>query len=229
LRNKRYTLSVKHVRKGDELVEVVDYLIAQVIGPGLRVGRLYLDRGFYIIDAINHLKEKGVPFIIPCIVRGKTGGIRRLLKGGRSYSTSYTMRSAGKKATVQVNIVVRYRRGKWKRHGIEYLAFAVHSINMPVARTHREYRKRFGVESNYKLMNTARAKTSSRSPVLRLLYVALGFLLMNLWIYHHWIYVSVKRRGGRELMEWRFKTMLRQPVRAIEDALGFAVDVVIPA
>lgn len=229
LRNKRYTLGVKYVRKDDELVEVIDYLIAQVTVAGLKVGRLYLDRGFYTIDVINHLKEKGVPFIIPCIARGKTGGIRRLLKGGRSYSTNYTMRSVEKKATYQVNIVVRYRRGRWGRRGLEYLAFAVHGVDIPVARTHREYRKRFGIESSYKLMNTARARTSSRSPVLRLLYVALGFLLMNLWIYHHWVYVSVRRRGGRRLVEWRFKTMLRQVGRALEDALGFATNVVIPA
>jgi putative transposase len=229
LRNKRYTLGLKHVRKDDALVDVIDYLLAEVTGSGLRISRLYLDRGFYTIDVINHLKEKGVPFIIPCIARGKTGGIRRLLKGGRSYSTKYTMRSVEKKATFQVNIVVRYRRGRWGRRGLEYLSFAVHGVDIPVARTHREYRKRFGIESSYKLMNTARARTSSRSPVLRLLYVAMGFLLLNLWIYHHWVYVSVKRRGGRELVEWRFKTMLRQVVRAIEDALGFATDVVIPA
>ena len=193
------------------------------------IGRLYLDRGFYTIDVINHLKTRGVAFIIPCVARGKTGGIRRLLKGRRSYSTSYTMRSHGKTATFQVNVVVRYRRGKWRRHGIEYLAFAVHGVNIPVSRTHKEYRKRFGVESSYRLMSTARARTSSRSPVLRLLYVALGFLLMNLWIYHHWVYVCVKRRGGRRLVEWRFRTMLRQIGRAVEDALGFAADIVIPA
>ncbi|MBU2560096.1 ISH3 family transposase, partial [archaeon] len=63
--------------------------------------------------------------------------------------------------------------------------------------------------------------------VLRLLYIGLGFLLMNLWIYLHWLYVSVRRRGGRRLVEWRFKTMLRQVARAIEDILGFAADVTI--
>lgn len=229
LRNKRYTLGVKHVRRGEELVNVIDYLLAQVTGAGLRVGRLYLDRGFYTIDVLNHLKAMGIAFIIPCIARGKTGGIRRLHRGRRSYSTAYTMRSGDKTATFQVNVVTRYRRGKWNRQGIEYLAFAVHGINIPVTRTHREYRKRFGIESSYKLMNTARARTSSRSPVLRLLYVALGFLLMNLWIYHHWLHVSIKRRGGRKLVEWRFKTMLRQVARSIEDTLGFSKDAVVSA
>ena len=53
------------------------------------------------------------------------------------------------------------------------------------------------------------ARTSSRSPVLRLLLVALG-LLLNLWIYHRWGYVCVKRRGGRKPGERSFRAILMQ-------------------
>jgi putative transposase len=229
LRNKRYTLAVKHVRKGESLTGVIDFLLDEITGAGLKIRRLYLDREFYTIDVINHLKAREIPFIIPCVVRGKTGGIRTLLKDRRSYSTTYTMRSGEKEATFQVNVVARYYRGKWNRRGMEYFAFAVSGIDIPVGKTHKKYRKRFGIESSYRLMNAARARTTSRSPVLRLLYIGLGFLLMNLWIYLHWLYVSVRRRGGRRLVEWRFKTMLRQMARAIEDTLGFAEDVTIQA
>ncbi len=229
LRNKRYTLAVKHVRKGEKLTDVIDFLLGELTDTGLRVGRLYLDREFYTIDVINHLKQRGTPFIIPCVARGKSGGIRALLKGKKSYSTTYTMKSGEKEATFRVNVDARYYRGKWNRHGMEYFAFAVHGINIPAGKTHREYRKRFGIETSYRLMNAARARTTSRSPTLRLLYVALGLLLMNLWIYLHWLYISVKRQGGRKLSEWRFKTMLRQVARAIEDTLGFTEDVLTPA
>lgn len=68
LRNKRYTLGVKHVRKDDALVDVIEYLLAQVTGAGLQVGRLYLDRGFYTTDVINYLKTRGIAFIIPCVL-----------------------------------------------------------------------------------------------------------------------------------------------------------------
>lgn len=227
LRNKRYTLAVKYCRGGEDLIGIIDYLHNEIEIVGLKVGRLYLDRKFYTIDVINHLKDRGIPFIIPCVARGRSGGIRSLLKGRKSYSTTYTMRSNGREASFQVNIVARYYKGKWNRHGREYFAFAVYGTATPAGKTHKEYRKRFGIESSYKLMNMARARTSSRSPVLRLLYVALGFLLMNIWIYLHWLYVSLRRRGGRKLREWRFKTMLRQVARAIEDLLGFEKEVVI--
>lgn len=229
LRNKRYTLAVRHVRKGEKLTDVIAFLLAEVTGAGLKVGRLYLDREFHTIDVINHLQGRDIPFIIPCVVRGKTGGIRALLKGRKSYSTTYTMRSGEKEATFQVNVVARHYRGKWNRHGMEYFAFAVSGVDVPAGKTHREYRRRFGIETSYRLMNAARARTTSRSPVLRLLYIAFGFLLMNIWIYLHWFYVSVKRQGGRQPVEWRFKTMLRQMTRAIEDTLGFTEDVMVPA
>lgn len=229
LRNKRYTLAVKHVRKGETLTGVIDFLLGEITGAGLKAGRLYLDREFYTIDVINYLKDREIPFIIPCVARGKSGGIRALLKGRKSYSTTYTMRSGEKEATFQVNVVARHYRGRWNRHGMEYFAFAVFGVDIPAGKTHKKYRRRFGIETSYRMMNAARARTTSRSPVLRLLYIALGFLLMNIWIYLHWLCVSVRRRGGRRLAEWRFKTMLRQVARAIEDILGFCEDVAIQA
>jgi putative transposase len=227
LRNKRYTLAVKHVRKGEKLTDVIDFLLGEVTGATLKIGRLYLDREFYTIDVINHLKDREIPFIIPCVARGKSGGIRALLRGRKSYSTTYTMRSGEKEATFQVNVVARYYRGRRNRRGMEYFTFAVSGVDVLAGKTHKEYRRRFGIETSYRLMNAARARTTSRSPVLRLLYIGLGFLLMNLWIYLHWLYVSVRRQGGRQLAEWRFKTMLRQVARGIEDILGFAEDVTI--
>ena len=112
----------------------------------------------------------------------RSGGIRKLFVGKKSYSAQYTMHSKEKEATFQANIVVKYSKGKYDRKGVEYFAYAVYGMDIPVKRTYKEYRKRFGIESSHKLMNTARARTSSKNPVLRLLYVGIGFLLMNIWI-----------------------------------------------
>lgn len=131
------------------------------------------------------------------------------------------MHSGGEEASFQVNIVIKYSRGKYNRKGVEYFAYAVYGMDIPVKRTYREYRKRFNIESSHKLMNAARARTSSKNPVLRLLYVGIGFLLMNIWIYVQWMYLSVKRKGGQKPIQWTFETMLRQVVRRIEDEFGF--------
>ena len=221
LRNKRYTLAVKYYRRGESLTGVIEFLLNEVADAGFSVKGLYLDRQFYTVDVINYLQDKKIPFIIPCALRGKGEGMRELFTGRKSYSTEYTARSRGKEATFQVNIVVKYSRGKYGRRSVEYFAYAVYGMDIPVTKTYKEYRKRFGIESSHRLMNTARARTSSRDPVLRLLYVGIGFLLMNIWIYVHWMYLSVRRKGGREPVQWSFKTMLRQVARRIEDEFGF--------
>ncbi|MDR3222153.1 MAG: hypothetical protein LBT66_00250 [Methanobrevibacter sp.] len=92
---------------------------------------------------------------------------------------------------------------------------------MPLKNTFKEYRKHFGIESSYRLMNQARTHTSTKKLELRLLYVGLGLLLVNLWIYVQWTYISIPRQEGRQKITWRFKTMLRQINRATEEKLGF--------
>lgn len=221
LRNKRYTLAVKYCRKGEDLTDVIAFLLNEVEEAGFEVRGLYLDKQFYTVEVINYLQGREIPFIIPCAPRGRSGGIRNLFAGKKSYSTPYTMHSKGKEATFQANIVVKYSKGKYGRHSLEYFAYAVYGLDISVKRTYKEYRKRFGIESSHKLMNAARARTSSKKPVLRLLYVSIGFLLMNIWIYVQWMYLSIKRKGGRKPIQWAFKTMLRQVARRIEDEFGF--------
>lgn len=224
LRNKRYTLAVKYVRKGEKLTDVIDFLLDEVAGAGLTVKSLFLDREFYNIDVINHLQGRDIPFIIPCVLRGRSGGIRNLFIGRKSYSTAYTMKSGKKQAAFQVHVVVKYSNGKYKRRGARYFGYAVHGMDIPVAKTFNEYRKRFGIESSYKMKNLALPRTSTQNPVLRLLYMGLAFLLVNVWIYVQWMFLSTKRRGGRIPCPWPFKTMLRQVARALDDLLGFVDD-----
>jgi putative transposase len=224
LRNKRYTLAVKYVRKGERLTDVIDFLLDEAAGAGLKVQSLFLDKEFYTIPVINHLKGKDIPFIIPCVPRGRSGGIRKLFVGKKSYSTKYTMKSKDDQATFRVNVVVKYSKGKYKRKGMRYFAYAVYGMDIPVHKTFHEYRKRFGVESSYKLKNLALPRTSTKNPVLRLLYVGLAFLLVNVWIYVQWMFLSMRRRGGRRPVRWPFKAMLRQVSRVLEDLLGFVDD-----
>ena len=92
------------------------------------------------------------------------------------------------------------------------------------------YRLRFGIESSYRQMNQARLRTSSRSPELRLLAVAIrrslpvklgAFLLRNLWALCGWMTLSRPgsgRRGGQS--NFRFPTLLRWISRQVEARLG---------
>jgi putative transposase len=221
LRNKRYTLAVKYIRKEDTLKDTIDYLTNEIQNSGFKIKGLYLDREFYTVELINYLQNREIPFIIPCVKRGSSGGIRKLFKGRKSYFTNYTVCSKEDEATFQANVVVKYSNGKYGRKGIEYFAYAVYNMDMKLKNTFKEYRKRFGIESSYRLMNQARVRTSTRNPVLRLLYLGLSLLLVNIWIYIQWTYLSIPRQGGRQVVTWTFKTMLKQINRITEEKLGF--------
>jgi len=227
LRNKRYTLAIKYIRKGDTLKDTVDFLIKEIQSIGFKIRTLYLDREFYTVEVIDYLISMDAPFIIPCVKRGPSGGIRKLLTGKKSYSTEYTMRSKDNEVTFQVNVVVKYSKGKYKENGIKHFAYAVNNINIPIKNTFKKYRKRFGIESSYKLMNQARTHTSTKKPELKLLYIGLSLLLVNIWIYIQWTHLSTPRQGGREKTTWTFKTMLKQINRATEEKLGFKNSIII--
>ena len=89
----------------------------------LKLKHSCLDKEFFTVEVINYLQNRKTPFIIPCVKRGPSGGIRNLLKGRKNYSTEYTMLSKENKATFQVNVVIKYSKGKYGRNGIEHFAY----------------------------------------------------------------------------------------------------------
>ena len=76
LRNKRYTLAVKYIRKGETLKDTIDFLIKEIRTIGFKIKAIYLDREFFTVEVINYLQSRKTPFIIPCVKRGPSGGIR---------------------------------------------------------------------------------------------------------------------------------------------------------
>jgi putative transposase len=93
---------------------------------------------------------------------------------------------------------------------IRYTLYVVHQVTVALHQLHQHYRDRFGIEASYRIKNQCRIRTTSKNPVTRLLFVALAFILVNLWVYLLWCFVSRPRRGGRVVYRELFslKTML---------------------
>jgi len=199
-KGKRVTLAIKAVRRKDTLVAIITYLLALISPLQLQIKRLYLDRGFFCVPIIRWLQALNILFVMPVIVRGKQGGTRQLLHGRHSYQTTYTMASDKyESVTFDVWIVCTYKKGKRGKHGVEYFAYVVHQLQLPLRSIHGDYRLRFGIESSYRMKNQCRIKTTTKNPIVRFLFVSIAFLIVNLWIYLLWRYVSRSRRGGRRL------------------------------
>jgi hypothetical protein len=233
-KNKRATLALTYVQADDTLIEVLERLLTRLQALKIALKRLYLDKQFYCVPVIRHFQTQhsNLEVIIPVIIRGKQGGTRALLRGHKSYRTTYTMRSAKYgEATFDVAVVRKYSKGRYGRHGVEWFAYVLLGpIRSPLHQIYQEYRLRFGIESTYRLMNKVRARTSSRSPGLRLLYVGIALGLVNIWVYLKWSYLGWPRRGGRDVLAELFPlTMFKQfLLEAVKDIYGAVRSVSLP-
>jgi len=215
-KNKRVTVALTVVRADDDALTVLKRLLTRLSEIGLRCSRLYLDRQFYCVPIIRFLQTLPFVSIMPVVCRGKR--MKALLRVNKSYRTTYTMCSQKHgEVTFTVWVVCRYLKGRRGKHGIERLGYVViGDLPWQPTQVRDGYRLRFGVETSYRLMNQVRARTTSPEPTRRLLYVALAFLLVNLWTYLKWQYLRRGRRVYHQLLPLaKLATFLSRAVEAI--------------
>lgn len=182
--NRRYVVAMRFVEYGDEMAEIVRWLIKRLKSLKIRIRRVFLDKGFCSEPVFKVLDRHKLSYVIPIPVRGKSGGVRTLFQD-KSRKTAYTFNSAKHgQYTVQAVVVKRYSKGRYGRHKSKWFAYAVAGLPASIlpAQVFELYRQRFGIESSYRQMNQVRARTSTRNPVIRLLLVGLAFVLFNLYI-----------------------------------------------
>lgn len=231
-KNKRYTLAITLLRKDEKAQAALERLLAQGKSLGLRLKRLYLDRGFDNNGIVAYLKRQPFPTIIPLVIRGKQGGSRVLLTGRKSYQTTYTRQSTlyGEE-TLPLHIVCVYSKGRYQRRGLYRFAYiCLGSLRLTARQIAEEYRRRFGIETSYRLMNQVRARTTSRAADLRLFLVTLAFLLLNLWSYVKWQHLFIRKPGPRHILHHllplaRWRLWLWEMVK---QRLGFSLTISIP-
>jgi len=230
-RGKRVTLALHAVRRDETLVCIITRLLDHMAQLHISIKRLYLDRGFYCVPVIRWLLACDIPLEMPVIVRGKQGGTRALVQRKRTYKTSYTMHSQSYgSVTFPVWVVGTYEMGRRGHHGVKYLAFVVYKVSLRIRALPGDYRKRFGIESSYRLKNLSRIRTTTKNPVTRLLYVGIAFLLVNLWVFMIWTYVSKPRKGGRQFFQALFplRTMLQFLRQVVERKIGVKTEIYLP-
>ena len=217
-KNKRVTLAIRGVRQLDTSVALITYLLAELDSLKINVKKLYLDRGFFNTPVIRWLQALDIPFLMPAIKTGNKGGIKQFLKGRKSYKTTYTItRDKDDSVTFYLGIICKYRKGKRKKYGVQYFAYVTYEINTNLEYIYQDYRKRFGIETSYRLKNICRIKTNNKNPVLRLLFIGISFLIVNIWVNILWLRISRKRKGSRLIYRTLFT--LKQMLAFLSQAL----------
>ena len=231
-KGQRYTVALTGVTKGESLKDVVQRLLRQAACVGVRPRLLLLDRGFYSVAVVRYLQAARVPFLMPVVCHGRSPKHRNGPSGSYVFRTwkkggwsSYTLTEAktGRTATVSICVRCRNYSGQWKRHGRQPLIYASwgYQPSSPEA-VFTTYRLRFGIESSYRQLHEGRIRTTTRRPVVRLLYVGIALVLRNLWVWLHYTLLSMPRRGGRVILleRLRWETVLLWLLHVVEETYG---------
>lgn len=201
-----YTVGLTGVAHREPATAVLTRLLDQVAAARVPVRAVLLDRAFFSIAVMQLLQARGLPFVVPVVIRGRKprpGTPARGLRAIRRRAAGrYRYDHADRGRSVRVTVVVAHksyrhcRTGRRRTGKLLYMTWRVGGD--PVA-VRDLYRTRFGIESSYRQLGEARPRTSTRDAVVRLLWVAVGLLIRNAWV---WATAGEARRATLATVRW---------------------------
>jgi hypothetical protein len=214
---RRYTLALTWVRRHETAVVALRRLLTRIHEIELKIRYLLLDRAFFNLPVIEFLQQAQLPFLMPVMFRGrrpKKGrpptGLQWIKRQPAGWYT-HTLKNGKRTATVSVCVGYRRHRNRKDRKQVQQkLLFAAWRVRGSPTDIRERYRKRFGIETSYRQWRQARIYTCTRNPHLRLLFVALGLILRNLWVWIHETRLAESQGDDPTLRldRLRFKRML---------------------
>ena len=225
---KRFTVAMTYVKAGEQSAKILQRLLARAAKKGVKPQLLLLDREFWSVDVIRYLQRARYPFLMPVVARGNNqqhpaglSGTRVFYARKKSGFASYQLSGRGKqKATVGICVWCGADKAKPKKQRTLVYAYWGWEPSSP-AQVREIYRTRYGIESSYRQMYQAKARTCTRNPAVRLLLVGLSLLLRNMWVWLHYEILSTPHRGGRLFNAPRmyYQNLLWWLITAIEHEL----------
>jgi len=219
-RAKPLVVAVTPVRGDESKSDAVERLLDHVAALPFDIAGLLADRGFYDGTSIERL-DNVAPVALPIVRRGKQ--MAEKLDTTVSYWTEYVMyKRSERELRFPLAVCVSYQQGNRGKHGLLVRAYVACDLT---DRTPKEvealYRRRSAIETAFRTMREARARTSTTDPAVRLLFILVSFLLRNLWVIVRWGVLATPRRGGRALPVWfRFEVFREWVDHALDDTLG---------
>lgn len=182
-------LPVDQLRNSD-LTGVVTELL-EMASRHVSVNVLLLDRGFHSVKLFKKLKILGVSWLMPAknTKRVKEGMEELKETARRGGSRSKRIVLSGQGGEVCVALMVKWSKKKQKWLG--YLSDRRRKV--------KRYGKRWGIETQYRVVNKSRGWTTSKSWVVRVVLYGFGMLVNGVWE----LYRRLLRRGSRDVVQGR--------------------------
>jgi putative transposase len=202
-KNERFTLSVLPVEKNKTKVEYLSHFIDLIKELNFKIKVFCLDREFYCTDVFEFLQKNNIPHIVPVVKKGKK--MNQIMKGKRARFEQYVINGHKKRILLDIAIDVKYLKGKRDKKGCENLGFVVFGIKWSPRKVSTVYRRRFAIESSYRMRNIVKPKTSTKNAIIRYFYALIPFLLKNVWLYLQKKHFTIVKRGPQVIDEDKFR------------------------
>jgi hypothetical protein len=183
-KRRRYTVALAPLLPKTKPHEIVRLLLEQIAEKGLEIRGVTLDSAFDSGDTLLLLQERQFAYSVPLRRKGKGRNARNACFEGKHNQVRWT-----EWITEKTRRQVRTRTLLWKGRA-KTMVFAfqgwsgdhARNVHQQAERLRQLYRRRFGIETSYRQKNQAKATTTSRDPVYRLLLEGLGYLLRQVWV-----------------------------------------------
>jgi Transposase DDE domain len=183
-KRRRYTVALAPLPPKTKPHEIVRLLLDQIAEKGLKIRGVTLDSAFDSGDTLLLLQERRFAYSVPLRRKGTGPNARNACFEGKHKQVRWT-----EWTTEKTRRQVRTRTLLWKGRG-KTMVFAfqgwngdhAQNVHQQAERLRQLYRRRFGIETSYRQKNQAKATTTSRDPVYRLLLEGLGYLLRQVWV-----------------------------------------------
>ena len=166
---------------------LIQSMLERVQKTGINIGTLFMDREFFHIEPISVAHKLKIDFVIAAKSNAKINGILQEHKkkfGRTSTIFKYHFGKGGPTFNIVAVVNPEYDPMKKTDKGNrEFYLFATNlkfrSIHEFIAIVPEEYRKRWNIETGYRVKNAFKIRTCSKSPVVRTLYFVLQCILYN--------------------------------------------------
>ncbi len=186
-KGKRITVFTVPVYQLDDHATICEELIKAAWIRGIKIKKLLIDRGFYSVDVMNMLGRLKVEFLMPAI---KNGRMKQAIEDYHNHlipkMVKFRIRNSREEEASFGLMIYRKKEAKETDPiSDQYIVFATNMKYSEARKLYRkiplEYKKRWGIETGFRVQNTVKAMTTSQNYTIRIIYQMLSVIIYNLW------------------------------------------------
>lgn len=198
--------------QGDDIDKICIELLEYARSLPITITKVLFDRGFYHAHLIDYLEShrggRQLPYLI---FVPKNEAVKKYIEqtkgrfGAFKHKMNYKREKSSWKPTT--TLVVCKKVGKNKKGEPYDWVFATNL--KPSMGLVRAYRKRWNIETGFRIMEEGKIKTKSNNPLIRFFYFLLRALLTLIWVLNNIVRVFMTYKGYLRAVEHKLRIVAK--------------------